>query len=125
MRSLRICRKLTILLLLTAGWGLAGFAYGNSGSFSRPDLVLVEKSEKKLYLMRDGKILREYVIALGKNPVGHKVQEGDGRTPEGRYILDWRNPKSKFHRSIHISYPNESGPASGCRRRTGPTAVSR
>ena len=74
----------------------------------RPDLVVVEKSDRKLFLLRDGRILREYPVALGKNPVGHKQKQGDGRTPEGRYILDWRNPDSRFHRSIHISYPNES-----------------
>lgn len=74
----------------------------------RPDLVVVEKSHRKLYLMRSGEVLREYSIALGKNPVGHKQQQGDGKTPEGRYTLDWRNPDSKFHRSIHISYPNDN-----------------
>ena len=71
------------------------------------DLVLVEKSAKTLYLLDDGRVLRSYPIALGKNPVGHKEKAGDGRTPEGRYILDWRNPDSRFYRSIHISYPND------------------
>ena len=70
------------------------------------DLVLVEKSERRLQLIGGGKILRSYTIALGGEPVGHKHQEGDERTPEGRYILDWRNPDSVAHRSIHISYPN-------------------
>ena len=72
-----------------------------------PDRVLVEKSSKKLYLLNGGKVIREYPIALGKNPVGHKQQEGDGRTPEGTYVLDWRKADSKFHRAIHISYPND------------------
>jgi len=71
------------------------------------DMVLVEKSAKTLYLLDDGHVLRRYPIALGKNPVGHKQEAGDGRTPEGRYILDWRNPKSQFYRAIHISYPND------------------
>jgi murein L,D-transpeptidase YafK len=50
-------------------------------------------------------VLREYRIALGKNPVGQKQQEGDSRTPEGNYVLDWRNPASRFFRSLHVSYP--------------------
>ncbi|MFW5936693.1 MAG: L,D-transpeptidase family protein, partial [Desulfosalsimonas sp.] len=45
-------------------------------------------------------------VALGGNPRGHKQQEGDGRTPEGLYVLDYKNPNSEFYKSIHISYPN-------------------
>ena len=45
-------------------------------------------------------------MRLGFDPLGHKVQEGDGKTPEGRYTLDWRNPQSAFYKSLHISYPN-------------------
>jgi murein L,D-transpeptidase YafK len=71
------------------------------------DQVVVKKSERKLMLMHDGKVMREYRIALGDNPWGHKMHEGDERTPEGDYILDWRNPRSNFYKSIHISYPND------------------
>ncbi|MBK1852024.1 L,D-transpeptidase family protein [Marinobacter sp. 1-4A] len=70
------------------------------------DSVLVKKAERKLYLVRDGLTYRAYNIALGGNPEGHKQQEGDQRTPEGRYLLDWRNIKSAYHRSLHVSYPN-------------------
>ena len=72
------------------------------------DAVLVKKSERKLYLIKDGEPFREYEIALGYHPVGHKKKEGDGKTPEGTYLLDWRKPNSRFYRSIHISYPNET-----------------
>ncbi|CAN7415000.1 L,D-transpeptidase family protein [Mesorhizobium sp. LjNodule214] len=72
----------------------------------RVDLVRVDKSERRLELVGDGKILRTYGIALGGDPVGQKHREGDQRTPEGRYLLDWRNPDSIAHKSIHISYPN-------------------
>lgn len=58
-------------------------------------------------LMRQGKELKSYKIALGRNPIGHKIQEGDHKTPEGNYLLDRRNAKSRFYRSIHISYPDE------------------
>lgn len=70
------------------------------------DKVLVEKSKRKLYLMSGNTIIKSYPISLGKNPVGKKVQEGDKRTPEGLYWIDWRKQSSKFNLSIHISYPN-------------------
>ncbi|MBK1699495.1 L,D-transpeptidase family protein [Thiococcus pfennigii] len=71
------------------------------------DQVVVEKSARRLQLKGDGKVLREYRVALGGNPIGHKQREGDKRTPEGDYVLDWRNPNSNFYKAIHISYPNE------------------
>lgn len=71
------------------------------------DLIIVEKAEQRMLLFKHGLVVREYPIALGFNPEGHKRQEGDGRTPEGRYELVWRNPKSAFYRALQISYPNE------------------
>jgi murein L,D-transpeptidase YafK len=76
-------------------------------SSPRVDRVVVEKSERRLYLYQDGAVLRSYQIALGKNPIGPKRYRGDQRTPEGSYILDRRNPKSRYFLSIHISYPND------------------
>lgn len=73
---------------------------------SMADLVVVNKSARRLYLMQGGRVTRAYPIALGFQPIGHKRQRGDGRTPEGRYRLDWKNPNSGFHRSIHVSYPD-------------------
>lgn len=70
------------------------------------DSVLVKKGERKLYLMSNGTPYQSYSIALGGNPQGHKRQEGDQRTPEGRYLIDWRNARSAYHLSLHISYPN-------------------
>jgi murein L,D-transpeptidase YafK len=71
------------------------------------DSVLVRKGERKLYLLRNGQVLRSYKISLGLQPDGHKVVEGDYRTPEGKYLLNRRNPNSEFFLSIQISYPNE------------------
>lgn len=71
------------------------------------DQVLVRKDQRMLYLMNDDDVVRSYRISLGGNPTGHKLFEGDARTPEGDYVLDWRNPGSDFYKSIHISYPNE------------------
>lgn len=73
----------------------------------KADMVLVKKSESKLYLMRKGRPIKSYKVAFGANPIGHKLQEGDHKTPEGRYILDYKNQQSKFYKSINISYPNE------------------
>jgi murein L,D-transpeptidase YafK len=70
------------------------------------DLVHVYKDQRKMELLSRGVVVKTYAIALGGSPLGPKTQEGDNKTPEGRYVLDWRNPKSAFHKSIHISYPN-------------------
>lgn len=72
------------------------------------DKIVVEKKQRKMYLMQDGQIFKEYKISLGSNPIGAKQQENDGKTPEGLYIIERRNPKSKFHLSLKISYPNEA-----------------
>lgn len=85
----------------------SGFATEQSLQ-QRPDRLLIIKSKRKLYLLKRGKVLKSYKVSLGGNPVGHKVREGDGRTPEGNYVVDWRNPNSRFFRSIHISYPNDA-----------------
>jgi murein L,D-transpeptidase YafK len=70
------------------------------------DKVIVLKAERKLLLMKDGEVLKTYRVSLGEDPVGPKAKEGDGRTPEGNYVLDRHNAKSQYHKSIHISYPN-------------------
>lgn len=71
------------------------------------DHVLVKKSERQLLLMSGSNVVKSYPISLGEQPVGHKQREGDERTPEGQYVLDWRNPESRFYKSIRISYPND------------------
>lgn len=70
------------------------------------DKVFVDKSERTLQLLSDDKVIKSYRIALGGSPRGHKQRQGDKRTPVGSYTLDYKNEKSKFYRSIHISYPN-------------------
>lgn len=72
------------------------------------DRVIVNKSRRELLLLAGQNVLRSYRVALGFDPVGHKVQEGDGRTPEGRYTIDRRNPQSAYHLALRISYPNEA-----------------
>lgn len=68
--------------------------------------VKVYKSDRIIKLLHRDQIIQSYPMRLGFDPIGHKVKEGDGKTPEGQYILDWRNPKSAFYKSLHVSYPN-------------------
>ena len=70
------------------------------------DIIHVYKSQRYLILQHQNKIIRHYPIRLGFSPIGHKVQEGDGKTPEGRYVIDWRNRQSSFYKSLHVSYRN-------------------
>lgn len=70
------------------------------------DFVLVDKSARRMQLLRGGKVLRTYSILLGDAPKGHKRQQGDERTPEGEYRISGRNPNSRFHLSLRVSYPN-------------------
>lgn len=86
--------------------GLAGCATAPPQPL-KADRVVVKKSERKLMLIKGGTVLRQYRVALGKHPYGPKMEEGDKRTPEGAYMLDWRNPRSNYYKAIHISYPNE------------------
>ncbi|MFP3983645.1 MAG: murein L,D-transpeptidase family protein [Desulfurivibrionaceae bacterium] len=85
-----------LILLMTTGFVSADV-----------DLVKVDKSERKMYLLKGGKVIREYNVAFGANPQGHKRQQGDEKTPEGTYTLDSRKEDSSFYRAMHISYPNE------------------
>jgi len=71
------------------------------------DRILIEKKERRLTVMSKGKMLKTYKIALGGNPDGPKERRGDNKTPEGIYIIDSRNRDSRYHLSLHISYPNE------------------
>ena len=68
--------------------------------------IYIDKSDKKLYLLNGRKVLKSYDVELGFNPVGHKRFQGDGKTPEGVYYIDRKNPQSQFHLSLGLSYPN-------------------
>lgn len=80
------------------------------------DRIVVEKAERKLSILRDGKVLKTYRVALGRNPVGTKEQEGDMKTPEGVYTIDYRNPTSDYHLALHISYPSDEDNARAAQR---------
>lgn len=86
----------------------------------RADRIVVDKSERRLSLYAGGRLLKHYSVALGGNPVGDKLQEGDERTPEGRYVIDYRNARSRYHRSLHISYPSREDRRGAARRGVSP-----
>jgi len=79
-----------------------------ASSMLMADKLLVRKAERRLYVLRAGRVLREYRVALGLSPQGHKQREGDYKTPEGQYKLIRRNPGSDYFLSMEISYPNST-----------------
>jgi murein L,D-transpeptidase YafK len=95
----------SVMLLSVAAIGSAA---GDTLSphYERADSLLIVKSERKLYLLKAGEVLRDFDIALGLMPEGPKQREGDFRTPEGRYFLEAKNPNSDYFLSVKISYPN-------------------
>ena len=83
-------------------------------------LDIIEKGARQLHLLQNGEIFRTFKIALGIRPTGDKKHEGDFKTPEGRYLLDSRNPNSEFFLSIHISYPNATDRAEARKKGVDP-----
>ena len=99
---------IVVLLLCLIALGVGAAAYANFDPLPRDavaDRVLVEKSARRLTLMRDGNALKTYRVALGRAPIGSKEYEGDQRTPEGIYSIDFHKPDSDYHLALHISYP--------------------
>ena len=97
--------------LILGGAAIATLGACSPGKFKRyngPGVtgVVVNKGERKMYLLHKDRVVRDYDIFLGFAPEGHKQIEGDGKTPEGIYRIDRRNPNSRFHLSLGISYPN-------------------
>ncbi|HXX46127.1 MAG TPA: L,D-transpeptidase family protein [Candidatus Acidoferrales bacterium] len=83
-------------------------AQSKTGGTVRADKIVVQKSNREMTLFSDGKPIKTYKISLGRQPQGAKEREGDHKTPEGHYIIDAKIEQSRFHRALHISYPNEA-----------------
>jgi murein L,D-transpeptidase YafK len=105
---------------------VANLAFADLGPHAgiKAELVIVRKAERTLELRGGGDVLHEFRIALGRNPKGHKRQQGDSRTPEGVYVLDGRNTESRFYRSIRISYPEPRDYEAAQRGASRPAATS-
>lgn len=84
------------------------------------DRIVILKSERTLTLLRQGKVLKSYKVALGPSPAGPKTRQGDNKTPEGLYTIDSRNAHSQFHLALHISYPNAGDRARAARLKVNP-----
>ena len=107
-KSMNITRRFT---LLAGAAALAGCAQKSKfRNYYGPEVtrVIVAKGEREMFLLHHNRMLKRYKVDLGFAPAGHKQFEGDGRTPEGEYIIDRRNPNSAYHLSLGISYPNEA-----------------
>jgi murein L,D-transpeptidase YafK len=97
------CRLLTPCVILL---GFVASSAAPAAPAIRADTILIVKHEHKLYLLRDNSPLRSYRIALGLSPTGAKEREWDFRTPEGSYIIDFRQAHSRYFKALHISYPS-------------------
>ena len=96
-----------LLSACSAGQAEHGDSQAASAPVTKADRVLVDKSDRTLVLYRAGKEIHRYTaIRFGDAPVGHKQFEGDEKTPEGSYTINGRNPKSAYHLSLRVSYPN-------------------
>lgn len=91
--------------LILCKWGGSLAAETEMAAPDKADRILVMKARRRLYLFKDGRTFRDYPIGLGPNPIGPKIFELDGRTPEGLYVVDLRIENSAYFRSLHISYP--------------------
>ena len=101
----RTLRRWSLWLVLLSSWAVVARADAYS-ALPMATRILVEKSDRRLTLFENDRVLRRYRVALGVEPVGPKQVEGDQRTPEGRYRIVARNPRSDFFLSLLVSYPD-------------------
>lgn len=87
----------------------------SAGPSERATIIVVDKSDHLMQVFAKDKLIATFRVGFGTSPVRHKQQEGDRRTPEGRYTLDYKNARSTFFKSIHISYPNAADKANARR----------
>ena len=112
----------TIALMVSVVLALGACTSSKFQFYGGPEVtrILVYKEERKMFLMHEDQVLKHYDIGLGFAPEGHKERRGDGRTPEGVYWIDRRNPDSQFHLSLGISYPNAEDRAYAARNGFNP-----
>ena len=109
-----------LALLLFGAGAFLSWSEQTSPLDVRVDKVIVLKAQRRLLLMYDGEVLKSFRVSLGREPSGRKTQQGDGRTPEGVYRIDYRNAPSAFHLSLHISYPNAEDRAAAAHQGVSP-----
>lgn len=118
---MRTVKALFLILaaVLAAGGGYRFWPETPLPAGTTAECLQVDKGARRLILFANGQAVKSYRVSLGRVPEGAKEREGDGRTPEGRYIIDYRKADSDYHRALHISYP---GP--GDRRRASGLGLS-
>lgn len=107
--------RLILYLCLLVGFGfIAASLYSPMRPLPPPppltgavDRIVIDKSDRQMQLIQDGKPVRTYAIALGFTPEGDKERQGDGKTPEGEFTIDRRNDESAFHLSLGLDYPKK------------------
>lgn len=97
-----------VLLIIAALGAECAGSDKNAAAPPKADHIIIVKSTRIMTLVREGMVLKIYKVALGGQPVGKKDREGDHKTPEGDYLIDMKNSESRFHLSLHISYPDTS-----------------
>jgi len=121
-KSIKILLFIFFSVLLAVG-GIALFTSTDKNPLppeAVADKVLIEKKDRRLTLLSNGKTVKAYKVALGRNPEGKKLEEGDKRTPEGTYLIDRRKERSRYHLALHISYPNSADIAQAKARGVSP-----
>ena len=103
--------RAAVLFVFAAGLFLSTAALAapadTSGTMNDPvDRIIVEKSKRRMTLLRGQQEVAVYRVALGRDPIGPKVMRGDNRTPEGLYFVDYKVRNSVYHRALHLTYPN-------------------
>jgi len=98
---------LRIITILALAFGLNACTKFKTYNGPQVTRIVVMKSERKLLLMHKSEVLKTYKVDLGQSPIGTKTEQGDGKTPEGRYFINRRNPNSNYHLSIGLNYPNK------------------
>ncbi|UVI40513.1 L,D-transpeptidase family protein [Qipengyuania spongiae] len=109
---------MSLRVLVAASLALAAVP---AGAQEMADFVLIDKSDRTMWVYAHGEVIRTIAgLQLGDAPEGHKQFQGDERTPEGRYTIDYGNPQSRFYLSLHISYPNAADRAYAAERGRSP-----
>ncbi|MGH9521948.1 MAG: L,D-transpeptidase family protein [Terriglobales bacterium] len=106
-------KRIIPVAVFCVGLALLFIARVSAGDPPKPaaiqaDRIIVFKKDRKLELLRGDTVLRTYRVSLGTHPIGPKERQGDHKTPEGNYVIDRRNPRSRFYLALHISYPNDN-----------------
>ena len=99
-------RAVKYVLMICVALTLESCSWLERPNLQKATEIQVYKSERRMLLLNGNTIIKEYKFKLGFAPIGHKQVEGDGKTPEGKYYIDRKNLKSRYHLSVGISYPN-------------------